>query len=124
MITLLPEKDNAVIKKAFEDKNIEYNENAGMLSVKSGDEMLGFCLYFLDSEKMTIAEIEPKDDIMLVDGIVRSTIHIASERFILDIRYSENIDENVFEKIGFIKDKNKRTLDADKLFGGCACHNN
>ena len=121
MITVFPEKDSSLIKRIFEDKNIPYNEKSGLVSAKFGDEVLGLCLYYLDEKKIEILYIEPTDDIMLADGILRSALHVASERFIFDARYGENTDSEIFNKLGFIKNAQKRTLDIDKLFGGCHC---
>ena len=123
MITVLPSKDREEIKRIFSEKNVEYCENSGCVIAKQGDEVLGKCLYNLDEKCMTILEIEPKDDIMLLDGILRSTLHIATERSIMDAKYSKKSDEKIFETLKFIKDKNLRTLDTDKLFGGCKCNN-
>ena len=123
MITLLPERDKKTVKEIFDERNIEYNENSGCMIAKSGEETLGMCLYYLDNKSMTILHIEPKDDIMLLDGILRSTIHVATENFILDIKYADKSYEEVFEKLSFIKDKTAKRLDADKLFKGCNCSN-
>ena len=123
MITLMPEMDIDTVKEIFGSKNIEYNENAGCVLAKSGEEILGMCLYYLDKKSMTILSIEPKDNIMLLDGILRSTIHVATENFVLDIKYADKSYEEVFEKLGFIKDKTTKSLDADKLFKGCNCSN-
>ena len=121
MITLLPEKDKKTVKKIFDGKSIEYNENSGCMIAKSGDEILGMCLYYLDKRSMTVLYIEPTNDIMLLDGILRSTIHIATESFVLDIKYADKSYEDIFEKLGFIKDKSTNSIDADKLFKGCGC---
>ncbi len=121
MITLMPERDKDTVKEIFEKKNIEYNENAGCVTARAEKEILGMCLYYLDNKSMTVLHIEPKDDIMLLDGILRSTIHVATENFVLDIKYDDKSYEQVFENLGFVKDKNTRSLDADKLFKGCNC---
>lgn len=123
MITLLPEKNKDIIKKTFDENNLEYNENCGVLFAKSGEEILGFSLYSLSKEQMTIFKITAENDILLADGIIRSTLHIATEKFVLDARYSDSADKTVFEKLGFIKDENEKTLDTDKLFRGCNCQN-
>lgn len=124
MITLLPEKEKIAIKKIFDSKNIEYNDNSGVVTAKFKDEILGMCLYYLDDKCMTILHIEPTDDIMLLDGILRSTIHVATEKFVIDVKYDSGIDAEVFRKLDFIKDENEKSLDVDKLFRGCNCHEN
>lgn len=121
MITVSPSKDTEEIKRIFKEQNIEYCENSGCVIAKQGDGVLGKCLYNLDEKCITILDIEPKDDILLLDGILRSTLHIATERSIMEAKYSEKSDEKIFETLKFIKDKTLRTLNTDKLFGGCEC---
>lgn len=121
MITISPEKDNTVIKKLFSENKIEINPYSSAVIAKFGDEVLGYCLYELDAKKIVIHKVSPEDDIMLADGILRSALHVAAERSAMDARYSEFADEKLFEKLGFIKNQAERTLDIDKLFGGCKC---
>ena len=50
---------------------------------------------------------------MLADGILRSALHIAAERSIMDARYAENASEELFEKLGFVKNKEEKQLDIE-----------
>ena len=119
MITVSPEKDIETIKKFFADNDFDFREDSGVVSAKTGDGLLGYCLYYLDKKRMEILKLFPTDDIALADGILRSTIHVACERFVMDIRYNKLTE--ILKKLDFIKDENERTLNADKLFGGCHC---
>ncbi|MBO4468058.1 MAG: hypothetical protein J5766_02025 [Clostridia bacterium] len=121
MITVSPEKDRGKIKAVFAENGFDYADDSGVVSAKAGDELLGYCLYRLDGKRMEILKLFPTDDLLLADGILRSTIHVACERFVMDIRYSEDMDAKVFKRLDFIKDESERTLNADKLFGGCHC---
>lgn len=121
MITVSPEKDIETIKKFFADSGFDFREDSGVVSAKTGDGLLGYCLYYLDKKRMEILKLFPTDDIALADGILRSTIHVACERFVMDIRYNELTDPEIFKKLDFIKDGSERALNADKLFGGCHC---
>lgn len=119
MITILPEKEKQSIIRFFKQCDVKYSEISGCVTACDGQEIIGYCLYELDDKKMTILRIEPISDIMLADGILRSTIHIATERSIMNIEYAENAPFELFDKLGFIKDKRERKLNADKLFGDC-----
>ena len=110
-------------KTYFDKANIKFNENSGCVCCKDGNEILGFCLYDLDNEKMTVKYIEPLNDISLADGILRSTLHIAAERSILNAFYLDTVPEDFLEKINFIKDKNEKQLDIEKLFKSCCSCN-
>ena len=121
MITISPEKDKALVEKLFCENGISVSEFSSAVVAKFGSEVLGFCLYELDAKKIVIHKVSPEDDIMLADGILRSALHVAAERSAMDARYSEFADEKLFEKLSFIKNQAERTLDIDKLFGGCKC---
>lgn len=121
MITISPEKDKAAIESLFTQNGIEVNAYSSAVIAKFDGEVLGFCLYDLEDRKIMIHKISPENDIMLADGILRSALHVAAERSIMDARYSEKAPEELFERLGFIKNRAEKVLDIDKLFGGCKC---
>ena len=122
MITVAPVNNSEEIKKYYDNVNISVSENSGCVLAKTGEQVLGFCLYKFTEKNITILYIEPQNDLALADGILRSTLHIAASRSIMDARYSGC--EELLKKLGFILDENKRRLDIDKLFGGCSCKTN
>ncbi len=121
MITLKPIDDKQKTEEFFIEKGLEFNENSGVLLADNNGEILGFCLYLLKKESITILEIEPKDDLSLLDGVLRSTLHLAANRNIADAYYVK--DEEIFKKLGFIKDENNKTLKIEKLFESCCSCN-
>lgn len=121
MITVSPEKDRSLVEKLFSENGVATSDFSSAVIAKFGDEILGYCLYELEERRITVHKISPEDDIMLADGILRSALHVAAERSIMDAHYSAFAPETLFEQLGFIKDKSEKTLDIDKLFGGCGC---
>ena len=121
MITVSPEKDKSLVEKLFLENDVCVGEFSSAVIAKFGDEVLGFCLYDLEDRKIIVHKVSPEEDILLADGILRSALHVAAERSIMDARYSEFADEKLLEKLSFIKNQAERTLDIDKLFGGCKC---
>lgn len=119
MIYLGPIKNKEEIEKLFLENSIVFGEYSGCVSATCGQEVLGYCLYDLTPKKMIVHLINPLNDIPLADGILRSTLHVAAEKSIMDAFYSETLPEDFLEKIGFIKDKNEKTLQIDKLFQSC-----
>ena len=119
MISLTAVKDAEKIKNIFDNKNFQYNSKSGCLEVLEKDNVLGLCLYELDKEKMQILYIEPMTDIALADGILRSTLHIAAERSIMNAFYSDSVPIDFLKKIDFIKNESEKSLDIDKLFKSC-----
>ena len=119
MIYLGPIKDREEIKNLFLKNSIDYSEFSGCVTADSNGEILGYCLYDLTDKKMTVHFIEPISDISLADGILRSTLHVAAEKSIMDAHYSETLPEDFLEKIGFIKNAQEKTLEINKLFQSC-----
>lgn len=119
MLSLGPVNDKEKVKNYFEDNNISYNGNSKCVAALSGEEVQGYCLFDMDSKSITVRFITPLEDVALADGILRSTLHVAAERSIMDAYYADTVPESFLVKIGFIKDSENKTLDIDKLFGGC-----
>ena len=119
MLSVLPCKDADELKEIFAKYDLDYIENAGCVVARDRSEILGECLYLLDDKGIMILRLEPQNDIMLADGILRSALHQAAEKSAMDARYSPDVPEVLLKTLGFIKDANSRTLDIDKLFGSC-----
>ena len=123
MISVLPCKDKSEIEALFFKHNLKTDEYSSCVIARTGDEVLGYCLYRLDKKTITVFAVEPQSDIMLADGILRSALHVAAENFVLDAFYEEGAPIDLFEKLDFIKNADEKRLNIDKLFGGCNCHN-
>lgn len=119
MLTLAPMGDRAQIESIFNEKGIAVSEFSGCVTAKNGDEVLGLCLYELTDKKITVYYIEPLNDIPLADGILRSTLHVAAERSVMNAFYADTVSEKFLNTIGFIKSAEEKSLDIDKLFKSC-----
>lgn len=119
MLILAPLTDKTEIENIFLEKGISLGEFSGCVTAKNGDELLGLCLYDLDSKKITVRYIEPLNDVPLADGILRSTLHVAAERSVMNAFYTDTVPEDFLKLIGFIKNSDEKSLDIDKLFKAC-----
>lgn len=119
MLTLAPLKEKSEIEAIFKEYNFEFNQFSGVLTAFDGSKVIGKSLYYLDDEKMTVLFIEPLEDIPLADGILRSTLHIAAERSIMNAFYAETLPESFLKRIDFIKSESEKSLQIDKLFKSC-----
>lgn len=122
MISVLPCRDKAEIEKLFKKHNISVCEFSGCVIAEQNDEVLGYCLYNLTKQSMTVFAVEPQGDIPLADGILRSALHVAAENFVLDTFYDSSAPVELFRVLNFIKNEDEKRLNIDKLFGGCNCH--
>ena len=118
MIVLKPTEDKNLIKQYYDKANIPFSDNANLLLATAGQEVLGFCLFDIN-DVLTVYKIEPMNDLPLLDGVLRSTLHVGCERGKNDAFYAESAPEAVFEALGFVKNKAEKRLDVDKLFKSC-----
>ena len=124
MINVLAIKGEENLIKFCSQNNIPFVANCGVTVARDGEEVLGFCAYILDDISITVTHLEPQDDIMLADGILRSALHVADFRGIENALYSDSAPYEIFQKLGFIKDQNERTLKIEKLHESCCSCNN
>ncbi len=103
----------------FAKERLEFNEFSGCTVARDGEEILGYCTYYIYEKGMTVLSLKPENDLALADGILRSALHIAACRSAMDARYGEGANEELFKKLGFIKNADDKTLNIDLLFGGC-----
>ena len=119
MLSVLPCKDKNEIKEIFAKYGLDYTEKSGCVVARDKTEILGECLYLLDDKSIVILRLEPQNDLMLADGILRAALHQAAEKSAMDARYDVSAPASLLNTLGFIKDADTRTLDIDKLFGSC-----
>lgn len=125
MIALAPISDKNEINRLFLENELEFTEFSGCVKAKCEEEVLGFCLYSLDKSGIVIYKIVPEKDLKLADGILRSTLHVAAERSIMNAFYSGEDIEKLCDRLGFIKNREEKRLDIGKLFESCcSCRKN
>ncbi|MEE1240066.1 MAG: hypothetical protein UHO61_09120 [Acutalibacteraceae bacterium] len=119
MIALAPISDKDEIKRLFSESGLEYTEISGCVKAKCGKEVLGFCLYDMDKSGIVIYKIAPENDLSLADGILRSTLHVAAERSIMNAFYSGDETGKLCDKLNFIINKEEKRLNINRLFESC-----
>ncbi len=119
MITLKT-TDKTEARAIFEKEEITFCDYSDCLCAKDKDEVLGYCLFDIKDGEMTIRAIEPQNDLMLLDGILRSTLHIAASRNLKSAVWADKAPEKIFRTLGFVTDDDK--LNTNKLYeSGCSC---
>ena len=119
MIALAPISDRDEINRLFLENKLNFSEISGCVKAKCDGEVLGFCLYDLDKNGIIIYKIVPENDLSLADGILRSTLHVAAERSIMNAFYSGGDTEKLCDSLGFIINKEEKRLNINKLFESC-----
>lgn len=118
MIEILPERNPSVLAPLYNEKGITLGENRIAAIAKAGGEVLGYCLFELTEDKLTVFALEPQNDIMLADGILRSALHVGVANEVMTAYYADTAPENLFKKLGFIGEE-ERSLKVEKLFQSC-----
>ena len=122
MIEVLPVKDKDELKKILLQNGVDYNDNMGCVAAKYGTQILGFCIYELLPDKITVIKLEPTNDLLLCDGILRSTLHVADFNGVAKAFYANEEYAPAFKKLGFIKNEQDMSLLIDKLHEThCSC---
>lgn len=106
-------------KSLFEKEGLVFTEYSECLCAKDGNEILGYCLFDIKDKEMTVRAIQPQNDLMLLDGVLRSTLHIAAIRNLTKALWAEKAPERVFRTLGFVSEEN--TLNINKLYEGKCC---
>ena len=119
MITINLIKDFFETKNIFEKYNTLFGTNCFCMAAKDNEDTLCLCLFKYSDDSVIIKDIQPRNDIMMADGILRSTFFVASNRGI-EKAYYDNIEiEEMLDKLGFILNKKEKSLMLKKIFESC-----
>lgn len=120
MIEVLPESDRSRLEERFSSVGLTPSPESMAMVARSGGEELGFCLFDLSADKLTVRFLTPENDLALADGILRSTLHVGVNREILNADYADTANEEIFKKLGFLTET-PHALNVEKLFQSCSC---
>ncbi len=124
MIEIHPLRESEKLSKLYNQNNIEMNENSMAVVCTDSGETLGYCLFDINDEALFLNTLEPRNDLLLADGILRAALHVGVENGKMTAYYTNNAPVDVFLKLGFIKNSKNKELNVDKLFSSCKnCEN-
>lgn len=119
MIEVLKVENTEVIKETYFAKNIEYNDGDMLICATENKNVIGQVLFSCNDKEITLKYAEPKDDILLLDGLIRSMLHYASENCIENAFYTDTAPIEQLNKLRFIEDMNNKSLKMLGLLGSC-----
>lgn len=96
-------------------------EGKSLLAATDGEEIIAYTIFSVDGKTAEIQYIVPEEDILLADGMIRSTIHVVLSRGALAVHYADSVSEKLLKTLDFILDSEKKLLDSDKLYRACCC---
>ncbi len=124
MVEVLKISDINVIKSTYAAKNIKYESGDMLIAATEQENVIGQILFSANKEEIVLKYAEPKEDILLLDGLVRSMLHFASENCIQKAFYEDTAPVGQLKKLNFIDDFDNKTLKMLGLLGSCAnCKN-
>ncbi|MBO5090333.1 MAG: hypothetical protein J6C27_05430 [Clostridia bacterium] len=118
MITLKVTSDRQLTEKYYNEAGVPFSEYSNLLLATDKEGILGYCLFDIDTV-LTVHIIEPLSDLSLLDGVLRSTLHVGCERGVVDAFYTDTAPAAAFNTLNFIKNSDEKRLDVDKLFKSC-----
>ena len=119
MLEVKPIENNEAIVYC-KNKNIRFNDGVTtVISAVEKGETLGSLIYDIIDNKMVIRFIEPIDDFILADGILRSALFIAANKSIMDVFWENPVPYDLISKLGFVKNKEECSIDVTNLFSSC-----
>ena len=119
MIEIHPLRDKNKLSALYNECNIEIKDNSIAIVANDGDIIIGSCLFDLCEDCVIIHKVNPDNDYLLADGLLRSALHVGVENGKNSAFYSSASMDKLFESLKFIKNKSKRELDVNKLFASC-----
>lgn len=119
MITVSPVKDADKLRELYEREGEEPISTSMAVAAADGEQMLGYCLFDLNAERIAIGAIKPESDLLLADGILRSALHVALQRMIIVAEYTEKAPYELLKKLDFIKNDENNGVKIEKLFQTC-----
>ncbi len=119
MIEIHPLRDKDKLSELFNNADIPINENSMAVVASDGDEVLGYCLFDMLEESLIVYGLEPSNDVMFADGILRSALHVGVQNGKTTAFYTESAPEKLFKTLGFIKNDETKELNVQLLFSSC-----
>lgn len=111
--------DKNVLLKIFNECNCDFSENSVAVLAYEGDEIVGNCLYEKHCGYLDILDINPKDDLLLADGLLRSALFVGIESGCIEAYFTEYAPVDLLKKLDFISNIDKKQLNVNKLFSSC-----
>lgn len=121
MLEILVCSDEEKSRKLFLKNKIEYNSASFAVCAVSGEDCIGYCLFRIEKRTQTVLYIEPVQDLMLADGLLRSALHVGCEREITEAFYGERISSGFLKRINFLENESEKRLKLQNLFSDCCC---
>lgn len=125
MLQIHPIREKAKLESLYNKHGLCFSDDCIAVFAMDGEELIGYCLFSMSAQDISVKILVPTDDIMLADGILRSALHVAVENGKTNAYYEKTAPENIFKTLGFIKNVENRCLDINKLFESCqSCSKN
>lgn len=121
MIEVLVCEDAEITKGLYQALGYDYDAEKLAVRAMCETDCLGYCLFTLADQIATVYAVEPVSDVMLADGLLRSALHVGTERGITEAFYADSAYEPLYQKINFLEDATEKRLRLQNLFSDCSC---
>lgn len=122
MVVYKPVSDVTEIKKIYNDVKFENDCIYGTYRAFLNDECVGGCLVKVEGYNCFISKLNSSvDDAELVEGLIRSALHFASNRNAYMAFCNENKYKSVLDLLGFEYNEGNYYGDIPTLLSGSCC---
>lgn len=118
MIEVLPVRDAARLEALYQTAGLIPGEAGNAVEAAADGTSLGFCLFDLAGDTVTVRYLAPAEDPLLADGILRSALHVGVLAGMTEARYTETAPETLLRRLGFLTET-PGELKIGKLFESC-----
>lgn len=120
MIEVLPIREMGKLQPLYTAAGLRLEEGCLAVQATAGAEVLGQCLFKIEGGKQTVLHLEPTDDILMADGILRAALHVGVGAGVTVATYAATAPEDLFRRLAFLTDT-PGELNIEKLFQSCSC---
>ena len=111
--------DKNAVKSLYNKEKLDFLAGDTAVQAVLGEEVLGYVLFGIKDFALTVYRIFPNDDIMFIDGLLRSTLHVGMQRGITKAYYNDERYVYIFKKLNFLADENDKELNLINLYSDC-----
>ena len=116
MIKVQIAEDKVLAEELMKKVGFSPLESRSVMVAEDRGEVLAFSVFSIEKNRMTLEYLFPEDDALMADAIIRSTLHIAATRGLVEAYYGEKCSEKMLSVLRFIKSAEEKTLDISRLF--------
>jgi len=121
MLEIYPIKDKELLKEKFAQKGISITDSSAGYIAYDGGEAVGLSLFKVEDKFAHIYVIEPENDALLCDSLIRSVINYAANRGVFRLVCAADSVKAIAAKLSYLSDDGEEINVMDMMQGCKNC---